>query len=313
LDTSLESPVPGAFDEVAALEEGADLKRFVRDPYTVSETHPVQVAFKLHPATSDERFDMHYALELGIVLSGRMERIYQGYRRMIEAGQVWLCGAWEPHGWRVTAGPCRAVVVTIFPPMLLNAAFREIGSFDWMAPFTSPAAGRPDVPRALRKVFKKLACDLARSIDMPPPRKSVMQRVLLYQLLLQLPVKTKRAAPPEPVSPDSYATVNRAVELVFQRRSYLTSDEAAQACALGLKSFNRLFEKVMGVSFPRFSLRFRLQGVATRLLESREPLKAIARDWGFVDVSHLHASFRAAYGCSPGQYRRGRQLMSTSS
>jgi AraC-like DNA-binding protein len=282
-----------------------DLKRFVRLQYKVSETHPVEVAIKLHLSVSEERFDMHYALELGIVLSGRMERIYQEYRRAIQAGQIWLCGAWEPHGWRVIAGPCRVVVITIFPPMLANTAFPEIASFDWMAPFTLPAKDRAEVPQTLRREIKRLAHDFTRSVEMPPHQRGVMQRVLLYRLLLQLP-QVQESTPRRFVPSETYSTINRAIELVLQRRSYVTSREAARACALSLKSFNRLFENVMGVSFPKFALRYRLQGAATRLLESREPLKAIARDWGFADASHLHACFRTAYGCSPAQYRRAK-------
>jgi AraC-like DNA-binding protein len=282
-----------------------DLKRFVRRRYELSESRPLEVTVKLHPGASEERFDMHYALELGIVLRGRMERIHHQHRRTVSTGQVWFCGAWEPHGWRVAAGPCQAVVLTIFPPMLANTTFPETASFDWMAPFTSPAEERPEVLDAVRGEIRRLAHELTRSTDMPPSRQSLMQRMLLYQLLLYLPQAKRAAAHPRSLPSDSYGQINRAIELVLRRRSYVTCDEAARACALSPKRLNRLFEKGMGVSFPKFSLRYRLQGAATQLLESRDPIKAIAREWGFADESHLHACFRAAYGCSPGQYRRG--------
>ncbi len=280
-----------------------DLKRFVRIQYKVSETHPIDVAKKVHPGASAVSFDMHYALELGVLTGGRMARVYQGYRRILGPGQIWFCGAWEPHGWQVLEGPCRAVVVTVFPPMLANATFPEAASFDWMAPFVLPAGARPQVPRGMNREFVRLANELSKTLDVAPPRRTLLQRMLLYQLLLELP-EVHEPASRAPLPHDSYSRINRAVELVFKSRHFVTSTEAAHACALGRKAFSALFEKVMGVSFAKFALRRRLQGAASRLLESDDPVKAIASDWGFTDASHLHTAFRAAYGCSPAQYRR---------
>jgi AraC-like DNA-binding protein len=278
-----------------------DRKRFVPLDYAVSETRPIQVAPKLHETTSREQFDMHYALELGIVLSGCMERQYHQHRRVLDAGQVWLCGAWEPHGWRVMQGPCRAVVVSIFPPALASAGIAELASFDWQAPFLLPAAARPEVPGESRAAVLELGQELCESVDLPTPQRLLQQRMLVYQLLLELP-STARAAD-APLPHDTWTRINRAVELVLRERRYVSSSEAARECALSHKALNLLFGRAVGVSFSKFALRYRLQGAASRLLESRDPVKAIAHDWGFVDASHFHACFRASYGCSPARYR----------
>jgi AraC-like DNA-binding protein len=197
-------------------------------------------------------------------------------------------------------------VVTIFPPMLANAAFPEAASFDWMAPFVLPPATRPQVPRALHREFVRLALELAKTLDVAPPRRTLLQRMLLYQILLELPEVHEAPSPPRALPDDSYARINKAVELVFKSRQFLTANEAAHACALSRKAFSELFEKVMGISFAKFALRHRLQGAASRLLESDDPVKAIAADWGFTDASHLHTAFRAAYGCSPAAYRKAK-------
>jgi AraC-like DNA-binding protein len=286
-----------------------DLKRFVRIQYKVSETHPIDVGKKVHPGASAVSFDMHYALEVGILTGGKMARVYQGHKRTLEPGQIWFCGAWEPHGWQVLDGPCRAVVVTVFPPMLANAAFPEAASFDWMAPFVLAPAARPQVPRAMQREFLRLAQELAKTLDVAPPRRTLLQRMLLYQILLELP-EVHDAASPAALPDDSYGRINKAVELVFKSHQFLTATEAAHACGLGRKAFSALFEKVMGVSFAKFALRHRLQGAASRLLESTEPVKAIASDWGFTDASHLYTAFHAAYGCSPAQYRKGQKYKS---
>jgi AraC-like DNA-binding protein len=283
-----------------------DLKSFARLQYKVSETHPLVVARKLHPSASPLSFDMHYALELGVVLSGRMARSYEGHRRTVLPGQVWLCGAWEPHAWQVLSGPCSAVVVTIFPPMLASASHPEAPSFDWMAPFTSPPAARPQVPPEVQPEVLRLGRRLAATAEgeMPAgPRRTLLQRMLLFELLLALP-EVQPAAPRTALPADAYSRINKAVELVFKSRRFLTGAEAARACALGRKSFTDLFEQMMGVSFPRFALHHRLHSAASQLLQSDDPLKVVAADWGFTDASHLHTCFRAAYGCSPAEYRR---------
>jgi AraC-like DNA-binding protein len=281
--------------------EAWDLQHIDRPTYELSENRPLRVSVKAHPTPGVERLDMHYALELGILLGGRMDRLYQGHRRSLLPGDVWLCGSWEPHGFQVTSGPCEAVVVSIFPPMLATTTFPELGSFDWLGPFVLDAAQRPFVPSQERSVVKVLAEELVESLRLPDPRRCLVQRMLVYQTLLVLPHTTAPQPRAEPL--DAQARINRAIEYVFKHRRYVSSAEAARHCALSPKTFHRLFSRALGVSFRTFALRYRLQGAATQLLESRDPIKAIAGEWGFVDASHFHVTFQAVYGCSPAHYR----------
>ncbi len=270
--------------------------------YGVSETRPIHLSCKLHDPSSIARFDMHYSLEIGVVQSGQMERYYQGHRRTLGPGQVWLCSAWEPHGFRVIEGPCRIVVASVFPAALANTCFPELTRHDWHAPFVVPAARRPDVPLASRQWVVELARSLEESVTALEPRRLLLQRMFIYQLLLELP----RASEPldaEALEAEGWAYFNRAVELVLRRRCFVSTEDAARECAISQKALNALFRSATGSSFPKFALRYRLQGAASRLLESREPVKAVARDWGFADVSHFHAAFRSSYGCSPVRYR----------
>jgi AraC-like DNA-binding protein len=281
--------------------EAWDLQRIDRPTYELSEQRPLRVAAKYHPRAGAERLDMHYALELGILLDGRMDRLYQGYRRNLLPGDVWLCGSWEPHGFQVTSGPCDAVVVSIFPPMLTTTSFPELGSIDWLSPFILEASQRPAVPSQERSAVKVLAEELVESLRLPDPRRFIVQRMLVYQTLLVLPRATAPQPRAEPL--DAQARINRAIEYVFKHRRYVSSAEVARHCALSPKTFHRLFSRALGISFRTFALRYRLQGAATQLLESRDPIKAIANEWGFVDASHFHVSFQSVYGCSPAHYR----------
>jgi len=106
--------------------------------------------------------------------------------------------------------------------------------------------------------------------------------------------------------------VNRAIELVFAQRRFLSVQEAARACGMSRNHFSRLFGEVMGLSFPQFALRYRLSCVADQLASTDDPIKTVASAWGFTDDSHLHHQFRRHYGVSPSEYRRRRTRLSSS-
>jgi transcriptional regulator GlxA family with amidase domain len=93
------------------------------------------------------------------------------------------------------------------------------------------------------------------------------------------------------------------VSLVFDSRRLVTVQEAAHACSMSRNSFAGLFRNVMGVSFGDFALRHRITAAAEELVRASEPLKAVAANWGFADISHFTRCFVRHYGISPGAYR----------
>lgn len=275
--------------------------RIERRSYELAERHPLRVTTKLNLPPSAARFDVHYALELGIVLTGEMTRLYQGHQRCLHPGDVWLCGPWEPHGCEVSGGPCSVVVVMIFPPMLATSTFPELPSFDWLGPFMLAPETRPVVPPAQCGAALALALELSESQKLPEPQRCLVQRMLIYRILLLLPSAECRDA--RASSPNEYARLHPAIELVVRNRRYVKLDEAARACRMSARTFSRSFQRTIGSPFHAFSTRHRVQGAALQLLEGSDPIKAIAREWGFFDASHLHQAFRAEYGCSPTVYR----------
>jgi AraC-like DNA-binding protein len=280
-----------------------DLKKVERLDYSLSEITPLRVRTKSYPRTSATLFDMHYALELGIVMKGCMGRLYQGFEAELVAGEVWFCGTWEPHGWSVVTAPCEAVVISLWPPMLANLVYPEAADFDWMAPFSSAPANRPRISGPLRKAMLDIGRDLASATLRESPKRELLSRTSLERLLLELPEPKKKVAR-ERLPSNAYGRINAAVDLAFKSRRYLTTTDAAKACAMSRRSFNTFFERVMGISFSKFALRRRIDGAASRLLGSDDAIKAIAAEWGFTDSSHLHSCFVDVYGCSPAEYRK---------
>ncbi|HYF50225.1 MAG TPA: helix-turn-helix transcriptional regulator [Planctomycetota bacterium] len=276
----------------------------LRVSFTLSERMPIRPAINEERGFDEFRYDMHYELELGVVLDGRMERRFDRYTFDAVPGQVWLCGIWEPHGYRVTTETSRALVMVIRPELLAQLRFEEAPGRQWLAPFTAPPKSRPLANAEQRKAILEVASRFQKNIaELPSEERTLRHRLLLIELLLTLTRGWK--APADADSPASYyARINKAVELVFSQKRMVSAVEASKACGLSRNHFDRLFERLMGLSFAKFALRFRLGSAAAQLVRSEDALKKIAADWGFTDASHLVHCFQKHYGCAPLEYRR---------
>jgi AraC-like DNA-binding protein len=270
---------------------------------SLSARQPVRAGFNTHAPREELLRDMHYELELGIVCSGSMRREYEGWSAELQPGQAWLCGMWEPHGYRAVKTPCEVLVMLILPQMLVNLRLDEAPEFNWLAPFAIPPEKRGRNDAASRKELLDIVRRFRIALAQPEPLCALWQRVLLMEILLSL--KGNWPAPTDAGVPASfYERVNRAVQLVFETRRLVTAAEAAKACGLSRNYFNKTFQQLMGLSFAKFALRYRLSNAAAQFLRTSDPVKTVAAEWGFTDASHLHHCFQQHYGCSPLEYRR---------
>ncbi|GAA4839750.1 helix-turn-helix domain-containing protein [Actinomycetospora corticicola] len=80
-------------------------------------------------------------------------------------------------------------------------------------------------------------------------------------------------------------------------------EAAAAALGVSVRTVNRLYRET-GETFTTVLRARRLARVRADLLAGDATVAALAARWGFFDASHLTRSFRAAYGCSPRDYRR---------
>lgn len=73
--------------------------------------------------------------------------------------------------------------------------------------------------------------------------------------------------------------------------------------------FSKVFHRTFGCSPSRYILRRRIEAVQRRLIESSEPLKAIAGELGFSDEFHLSRTFKRVTGVNPRDYRLHRAVV----
>ena len=249
-------------------------------------------------------FDMHYALELGIVVRGRMKRYVQNFASEVRPGEVWLNGMWEPHGYGIEEIPCEVFVFTIWPPLLSDMHFSEAPRLNFMSPFITEPKMRPQISGdQLAKVIE-LAEKLREVIKQEiSPLNAVHLRLSLMELLLLLLGNQGQAILEARTSPSAHDSIAPALEKIFRSTCLVTNEQAARLCNMSRDKFIRQFRSLMGVSFSKFALRYRLGQATSQLINSNLPLKSIAHDWGFTDESHLHRLFVRHYNCTPQQYK----------
>ena len=268
--------------------------------FDLSEQNPILLIHN-HRGPQDVLFDVHYELEVGIVCSGEMKRQYMDWQADLTVGDIWLCGMWEPHGFRMTQHSCEVLVFVVLPELL---AEMDQPHFDWMAPFIAPPNMRPQVTDRNREGIIQLIKRVRNISLYKEPEKSLWTKLLLFEILLclrdgwssfEMPQKERDIY--------SYQRIQPCLFELFKERRFMTVEDAAETCSMSRNAFADLFKSLMGVSFAKFALRHRLSGASYQLTHTDAPLKAIADDWGFTDVSHLHRCFQKHYGLPPGKYR----------
>ncbi|OUM01265.1 helix-turn-helix domain-containing protein [Variovorax sp. JS1663] len=151
---------------------------------------------------------------------------------------------------------------------------------------------------ALRGLLANLSPEFAAAPGLPPMLITDQLGVLLS---LAMPGADARS------DAGDAGTRQRAMELLRQRLGEpgLVAQDVADALGLSLRSLHRAF--VPGESFARSLRRLRMEEAA-RLLASgrfaRLDVAEIGRRCGYLDASHFVRHFRAAYGLTPGLYRR---------
>jgi len=220
---------------------------------------------------------------------------------------MWLCGVWEPHGYRTKSAPCDVIVFFIWPVALMEMSYSEAPRFNWVAPFVAPAGNRPDISIALRPsaiALGKRAANLATETPASPSDEHarLKLRLCLMEALLAL---TEEWRPPPGRKPHFipfYSRLNRIIEQIFNQRRFISVDEAARLCNMSHYAFCKAFREMMGIKFNDFMLRCRLNGARNQLLSAKSSIKEIAHNWGFVDHSHFYRAFIRHYGCKPSDY-----------
>jgi len=277
--------------------------RWERLGFELSAENPIHTGVVIAHPTQHPEYDMHYGLELGVVIEGRIRRYYQDWQTDLEPGQVWLCGTWEPHGWNALSDPCEHLVFAFLPEVLLDPMPRGGNARDWLAMFAAAPDQRPRVLGNQRHRVLALTQRARPHLEQRGSRRGLWRRLLLLELLLIVEVAQGSTSRPRMPSLQMHDVLHQGLAFVLSHRGLVSAAETAEACAVSESTLRRAFKRLMGVSFAKHALRLRLSQAATDLLRTRDTIEIIARRWGFTHGSHFHRWFAHYYRCSPRHYR----------
>lgn len=288
-----------------AYRPAADEVTFLRYPAPGKEEITIKGGHvRRHGPPGIHEGELHYELELGIVLEGAWELRFDTARTVAGPGDVWLTGPCEPHLFGTHSTPCEFVWLGIMPHILTSSIVPGAESMNWLAPFMAPLASRPKVPVARRPAMLALGRRLAAVLDEPPqPARQAQLMLLALEILLLL----QRDWVPGEVTPlpprAAYNCASDALRIVFESTGRLPAHQVASKLGISRFRFHRLFQRTMGISFAKFALRLRLSHAAHELRAAEDSVKQIAQRSGFVDTSHFVHAFKAHYDCTPSAYR----------
>jgi len=269
---------------------------------------PFSAGTSHHSGPTALEVDIHRGMEVGVLLKGEEERVFQDFSAVIRPGDAWLCAMWEPHGWRAALPETQAVVSIFRPEFIGEESFAGVS---WLMPFAVPPARRPRVSTPqMRRDMLDIGNELHREVVSKSLGWESALRIGILRVLLCLIRHWESPQSQGDIRP-GYATrlsrVIPATELVHADPGRpLSLSEAAAACGLSRSRFTAAFRQTMGMSFAAFRLRTRLAYAARRLLTTEDTVARIAAGSGFVDASHLHRAFVKHYGRTPRRFREQR-------
>lgn len=282
------------------------------EEFHLTPAKPFHAGVVEHPYPAPLGTDMHQAFEMGVLLSGQEERHFEDTVLHVEPGDIWLCGAWEPHGWRASTSGAQELVLQFLPEYLGEEMFEGVS---WLTLFSARPGQRPRVSSdEMRDQVLAIALQIRREMRdrgrgwLASIRLDILRLLLMVSREWEPAVQTGRGAM---VRTGNLGKIMPAVRLVHSHPARrLSLAEGAAACGLSVSQFGYIFNHLMGLSFGKFCMRARLAYVAQLLLSTELSVEAIADGAGFADASHLHHSFAQVYGCTPARYRTNGQRAS---
>ncbi len=246
--------------------------------------------------------DVHYALQLSIVLCGAVEAAFGDWSRIFRKNELWWTMCWEPHAFRLVARHNMVMTVNINIDNLGSVG--PCSNADWLAPFIVPPSRRycPSTDEEHLEI-RTIVRSLFRLESRKPLNWQTHCWLLIHQLILRASENIQKEPGNNAMLNADMSRIQRAVSLVRTRNIPPSLREAAAECSLSVSRFSVLFSSAMGVSYGQFALRVRLSNAANDVKTGLFTLNEIAEKHGFCDASSFCNAFKKLYRCTPNEFK----------
>jgi AraC-like DNA-binding protein len=251
----------------------------------------------------------HRHLELTWIERGAGIRCVGDSMEPFDDGDLVLLGPDLPHQWstarRLHAGPRAATVVQFAPSLCLQPALPEMAALVPRVRRAAPGLAvtgdtHARVTQALRAMHARGGLD--RLVGLLAALGHLLRGGDDLRPL-------SRTAPPVRAGDDAPAEPHRIDRVLDWMNAHLaqplTVEDAARVAHVSPGAFCRFFRREAGRPFTEVLNDARCSAAWVRLLHSNDAVALVARDCGFATLSHFNAQFRARYGLSPREARRG--------
>ena len=223
--------------------------------------------------------DMHSALHLGIILSGKHVGKYGNTGLELNSSNIYLTSPWEPHCTLPGSSERDILLINLDDSTLEKFFF--IGREKLEKLFFMPPEERMQFIN--QNPGKTLLIEHALAVfeqdDSPEKPLAMYNAVLTFfiSLLPHIPGGTPSGELPGSRLKPALQSLNCKL---------MSVEDAAGLCNLSVSRFAVLFKEFFGMSFGRYERLFRLNG-AKDDLHNGSTLKEAAEKWNFCDKSHL--------------------------
>ncbi|MDF1754046.1 MAG: AraC family transcriptional regulator [Verrucomicrobiales bacterium] len=251
-------------------------------------------------------YHKHPELELTRIVENSGKRLIGDSLERFEAGDLVLIGSGLPHQYESDrVGRSRAKVIQFSPGLFgkdfyLMPEFRRIGDLQTRAApglvFSSGISGK------VTSLINQLFAD----------QNEAKRALLLLEILLVLSEDRESRSLASlgyhnQVSEKSVDRLGRMIAFIDQqvdRGEPVTLEEMARVAALHPQSVSRFFHQHTGMNFQAYLQVIRVGKAARRLMETDDPISAIALDIGFASQSNFNRQFREIHKMTPSLYRK---------
>ena len=253
----------------------------------------------------------HTDIELLYVCSGRIGAGINSEYRILEAGDMTICGSNDIHYYD-SEGMNSAVALIIFRPDILNAFRHWLSILQPCSAFIKKdllASQKivEDLPDKIRQIIDDIVKEMDKKNELYP--QFTNQRI--FELFLMLFRSLPNYLADSMRNPDEFQTspdikpMQKALKYLEEFHTQdITLEQISNEVNLSRFYFSRLFRKTTGMNFNAYLNRLRADKAEELIRNTGKPIIEIAYETGFLSIRTFNRSFKALKGFTPHSLRQ---------